>query len=73
MDISYKELAEKADVSLSYATQLLSDDPEQHREPSRDMALKIYERTGLQLGFLKNLNTDDAATMLELEKKARAA
>jgi hypothetical protein len=58
---------------LSYATQILSDDPEQRREPSRGTALKIFDRTGLQFGFLSNLSAEDAATMLELEKKARAA
>lgn len=55
MEISYKELAERADISPSYATQLLSDDPDQRRVPSLAMALKIYDKTGLQFGVLKGL------------------
>lgn len=73
MAISYKELAECAGISESYATQLLSTDPAQRRTPSRDTALKIFDKTGVQLGFLSGLSAADAATMLELEKKARAA
>ena len=68
MAISYKDLAEKAGISLSYATQLLSEDPEQRREPSLGMALKIYERTGEQFGILKGMNPEH----IEALRKAAA-
>lgn len=71
--MSPTDLSQAAGISVPYASQLLSDDPKQRRAPSRDMALKIYEATGVQLGFLSNLSPADAATMLELEKKARVA
>lgn len=67
MAISYKELAERANISESYATQLLSDDPTQRREPSLTMALKIYAATGLQFGFLKGLTPE------QIEPLARQA
>jgi transcriptional regulator with XRE-family HTH domain len=70
MTISYKDLAEKAGISLSYATQLLSDDPAQKRTPSLDMALKIYDATGLQLGLLEGLSR---ATIRHLRPKSQQA
>ena len=58
MDISYRELAESAGISEPYACQLLSDDPEQKREPSLKMAIQIYDKTGLQFGILKTLTPE---------------
>lgn len=52
------ELATAANISVPYASQLLSDDPEQRREPSLRMALKVYAATGLQFGFLKGLTPE---------------
>lgn len=51
MDLSYKELADKAGISLSYAAQLLNGE----RGASLPMAFKIYDATGLQFGVLKGL------------------
>jgi transcriptional regulator with XRE-family HTH domain len=51
MQISYKELAERAKLSESYATQLLSGE----RGASLVTAFKIYDATGLQFGILKGL------------------
>jgi transcriptional regulator with XRE-family HTH domain len=51
MEISYKELSERAGISLSYAAQLLNGE----RGASLGTALKIYDRTGLQFGLLKDL------------------
>lgn len=52
------ELSTAAGISVPYASQLLSDDPKQKRDPSLGMALKIYEATGLQLGILKGLTPE---------------
>ncbi len=57
MTLSPTELAERAKISVPYASQLLSGDPAQRREPSLGMALRIYEATGLQFGILKGLTT----------------
>lgn len=51
MAISYKELAERAKISESFATQVLSGE----RGTSLAMAFKIYDATGLQFGILKDL------------------
>jgi transcriptional regulator with XRE-family HTH domain len=69
MAISYKELAEKAGISEPYACQLLSDDPEQRRNPSLGMAFKIYDATGLQFGILEGLSKK---TIEQLRPKAAA-
>jgi transcriptional regulator with XRE-family HTH domain len=65
MSISYKELAEKTGISLSYATQLLSGE----RTASLAMAFKIYDKTGHQFGLLKGLSED---TIEQLRPKAAA-
>ena len=63
MEISYKELAEKARISESYATQLLSGE----RGASLPTALKIYDATGLQFGLLRGLSPE---TIEELRREA---
>lgn len=65
MIISYRELAEKAGISLSYATQILDGS----RKPSLDMALRIYDATGLQFGILEGRSKD---TIEDLRPKAAA-
>lgn len=67
MPISSKELAEQAGISWAYAIQLLSDNPDQHREPSLKMALHIYDKTGERLGILKDMEP------AEIEPLRRAA
>ncbi len=64
MDISYKELAERAGISESYATQLLGG----KRGASLTVALSIYDKTGLQFGILKGL---PAKTIEQLRPKAQ--
>lgn len=65
MPISYKELSEKAGISLSYATQLIGGE----REASLAMAFKIYDATGHKFGLLKDLAPD---TIEQLRPKAAA-
>ena len=46
------ELAKAADISVAYASMLLSG---KRADCSNQVALKIYEATGLQFGFLTGL------------------
>jgi transcriptional regulator with XRE-family HTH domain len=46
------KFANKAGISISYASQLLTDDPTQKRIPTVEMSLVIYRRTGVKLGIL---------------------
>lgn len=55
MPISPTELAKRTGISVPYACQLLNNDPKQKRTPSLAVALRVYDKTGLQLGFLANL------------------
>lgn len=65
MAISYTELAERAGISASYATQVLDGS----RTPSLQKAFQIYDATGLQFGLLKGL---PAETIEQLRPKAAA-
>lgn len=65
MGISYKDLAKEADISESYATQVLDGS----RTPSLAMAFQIFDATGLQFGLLKDL---DPETIEKLRPKAAA-
>lgn len=63
MEISYKDLSEKAGISPSYAAQLLNGT----RGASLHYALQIYDKTGLQFGVLKGLSEE---TIADLRKQA---
>lgn len=63
MQISYKELAEKTGISLPFAAQLLNG----KRSASLNVALDIYDKTGLQFGILKGLA---AETIEDLRRQA---
>jgi transcriptional regulator with XRE-family HTH domain len=63
--ITPTELAERAGISVPYASQVLSG----QRGASLGMAFKIYDSTGLQLGILKGLSEE---TVEELRPKAAA-
>lgn len=65
MEISYKELSERARISESYATQVLDGS----RKPSLAMAFQIYDATGLQFGILNGLSKE---TVEQLRPKAAA-
>lgn len=64
------ELAAAAGISVPYASQILSTNPKQRRDPSRAMAFQIYDRTGLRFGPLVNLTAHDIETLRHLEAKA---
>lgn len=55
MHLSPTELAEKAGISVPYASQLLRG----KRTPTLGFALQIYERTGLQFGVLTGLTAEE--------------
>lgn len=55
MDWTPSKLSEAAGISPSYASMILSGD----REPPLGTALKIYDKTRLQFGFLKGLTPDE--------------
>lgn len=63
------ELAQATGISVPYASQLLSDDMLKRRQPSLQMALRIYDKTGLQLGFLRGLSKEEIEP---LRRKAAA-
>lgn len=66
MAISPAELSRRAGINRVYAWQLLND----KRSPSPEMALRIYEQTGLQLGLLEGL---DEEAIERIRANARAA
>lgn len=55
------DLAAKADISIGYASMLLSGE---RTTCSNAMAVKIYGATGLQFGFLKGLTADQIAPLI---------
>lgn len=57
------ELATAADISVPYASQLLSGE----RGASLTTAISIYDKTGLQFGILKDLPKE---TIEQLRPKA---
>lgn len=58
------ELVQKLGISRVYAWQLLRED----RQPSLELALRIYGATGVQLGILKGLTPDE----IDVLRKAAA-
>ena len=61
MAISPAELARRTGINRVYAWQLLND----KRSPSPEMALRIYEQTGLQLGLLEGLDEEAVERIAE--------
>jgi transcriptional regulator with XRE-family HTH domain len=59
MAITPAELSRRTGVHRVYAWQLLNG----KRSPSLELALQIYDATGLQLGLLKGLKADEIPTM----------
>jgi transcriptional regulator with XRE-family HTH domain len=59
MAISPAELSRTADINRTYAWQLLKG----RRSPSLELALQIYDKTGVQLGMLTGLTPDEIQVM----------
>jgi transcriptional regulator with XRE-family HTH domain len=64
MAISPRELSDRTGVNRVYAWQLLKG----KRRPSLELALQIYDQTGVQLGLLSGLTPDD----IQVFRKAAA-
>jgi transcriptional regulator with XRE-family HTH domain len=62
MVIKPVELARRCGISRVYAWQLL----EGKREPSLELALQIYDQTGVQLGKLNGLTPAEIQTSRKL-------
>ncbi|TKD50197.1 hypothetical protein [Sphingomonas baiyangensis] len=58
------ELASAAGISVPYASQLLSPNPERQRTPSRPLAIHIFRATGWRHPSIASL-TDEQIAMLE--------
>lgn len=56
MEISPTELADRAGISVPYASQLLSG---RRKTLSLEMAVKIYDATGLQFGLLAGMTPEE--------------
>ena len=61
MDCTPSQLSDKAGISLSYASMILSGD----RTPPLKTALKIFDATGLALGPLKGLTQQEIEPLLK--------
>lgn len=55
MSLSPTELADRAGISVPYASQVLRG----KRVPTYGMALQIYDKTGLQFGILAGLTPEE--------------
>jgi transcriptional regulator with XRE-family HTH domain len=62
MAISPPDLARKLGISRVYAWQLLK----RKRDPSLELALQVYDETGVQLGKLKELTPVEIQRVREL-------
>lgn len=60
-------LANATGISLPYASQLLSDNPKQRRDPSRALAIQILRKTGWRHPVLSGLTDDQIATLEAIE------
>jgi transcriptional regulator with XRE-family HTH domain len=59
MAISPRELSDRTGVHRVYAWQLLKGT----RKPSLELALQIYDQTGVQLGHLTGLAPEEIAVL----------
>jgi len=59
MAITPSELVRKTGINRVYAWQLLKG----KRSPSLELALQIYDQTGVQLGMLNGLTPDEIQVM----------
>ena len=68
MQITPTKLSEAAEISVPFASQILADPPT--RRPSCALAYRIYDRTGLKLGHIANLNDEQVAALRALDEAA---
>jgi hypothetical protein len=63
------EFAAAAGISISYASQLLSEHPKKRRDPSQALAITIYRRTGRKFGPIAHLSDADIAALERIAAK----
>lgn len=63
------DFAAKAGISISYASQLLSDDPTKRRYPTVEMAIMIYRKTGTKLGILSGASSAEIKTVIRMAER----
>lgn len=68
------ELARAADISVPYASQILSTEPGRQRTPSRPLAIHILRKTGWKHPTIVELTDDEIDFLEKLDPwKAEAA
>lgn len=68
-DLKLTDFAKAAEISISYASQLLSEDPARRRVPTLEMAISIYRKTGVGVGLLKGADKREANVVLRLAER----
>lgn len=58
------QLSNATGISVPYASQILSDDPNQRRTPGRSLAIHIFRKTGWRHESIADL-TDEQMNLLE--------
>jgi Helix-turn-helix len=66
MDMTPTNLHKATGLSVAYCSQMLNG----IRNPSREAAYLIHEKTGLKLGHLRNLSDSEVGLMRKLEERA---
>ena len=61
--------AEKAGISIGYASGLLTKDPDKRRQPTVRMAIEIFEKTGRKIGILDGATRAETATLLRMARR----
>jgi len=64
--VSLSAFADKAGISISYASQILSTKEDKRRIPTMSMAIDIYRRTGMRFGVLASATEDEIYTLLRM-------
>lgn len=68
------ELSRAADISVPYASQILSADEDKRRTPSRSLAIHIFRKTGWKHSSIADLSGDEIDFLEKLDPwKAEAA
>lgn len=67
------ELSKAANISVPYASQILSDEVERMRTPSRALAIHIFRKTGWRHESIAELTDDQISFLEEIEPWGRAA
>lgn len=67
------DLSRAVGISVPYASQILTDEPDSARTPSRSLAIHIFKRTGWRHASISGLSEAEIALLEKLEPWGRAA